>query len=1695
MLKPEVAKARIAEWLASENDTDRFLSRVQQLPDKLKNIGLLLLGRDAEGQELGYHLSDTNKEWSLKQMTAHDHLSAKEMDQLLGTFFTHLKEPVKVTWLTLPNDTYQSGHATKAFRSPKNLEASRTKRFEWLKDIIQLAARFKDDVLTPVWLATWTPYTEGSYHRRDKEIGRLLAGVIDAKLKDADEVLSILLDCARNEHEIGSMGRHVSTALLCSSNPQGWEMMEKMLLAAQRQEGLRQHILEAIDESHPEAFRRMLRVIADQNLVRFSAVTRALDVWLGFFWDSISAKVVNATIEKLIKLLENPSERGKALQGKNPEDAYLALWTYAYEDADQAAELATKLLSHKSDEFRFAVVNLLRQLGIPAVRQGIDQALDDKRLEVAWFALHGRPGEDDFTEENDHPAHSTTRFSAMERLFARVPEKPKSFKPMIWPWPAVMMERSIVAEFMLDECSELQPERIIPYLDALDGWRHSRALHSLAKQKHWSDATRACLIRAVGNTSSNAREAAFSALANTTLTYEEVQSFEKYLTRKSSDQRRGIFKLVLKQSDQQAVSCADRLVASKDALQRLAGLELYRHLSVANRARSHCQEQATAYRASRKKLSAQEETQLQAIAKADTEQLSLSNGLGLFDPDKRTPVRQPERRAATFFTPNCLALLTSLDALIHEHRDKSFRNDSGSEMLLGVVDYSFPRVDHQASREKNIASLPFAEIWQEWYQNRPASERDKDGLEIYRASLWLEHINEDYYWSDWKELIDDSKAPEFQSLTNLVIGKNKPVELKYSHAVGLLLDWLLYLNPVSQTGSYLLDCLEAVVSLIPPSLHEALVKEDEDSDDDDNRYYSYDDDSDEVTPWRSVKPVYLWMELLEGNADQMALAEKQRAWQLLHWIDEPIEGAQRKRPELKFLMAALEGGQANLNDWYDELIGKRGEGVSEYSSDYFASLESLTRPGSSRQDEPLFQQRPELLDAVDACRQRILEIELERGDAATPATLAAFKLQSVYGTDVLLKLIKALGKNAFKLVSYGVNKARTQTLTHLVSICHPRADETSNDFAAQVKAATAAGDLSEERLLQLIFLAPQWARLVESYLGWKGLIEGMCWYLAHMSYVWGRTESAAEAAGFSEESVDSQEDDDDTSNKTSGWNKFIQERTPLTDEERRDGAIDIAWFKSTYATLGSVSWEALGAAARYAANTQQARRAEFVGKVLLGEASRKELIDGVDKKKLKEYVRLLGLLPLAKGAKREADLHERYKVLNEYHRYAKGLSALSKEGAIRSAEIGIANLARTAGYADPLRMQWTLEAETVKDLAKGSVSASKGDVKVTLSLDERAMPVISVEKAGKTLKTVPPAIKKDKKIAELTTRVTDLKKQSTRIKQSLETAMIRGDTFRGEELAQLADHALLAPQLSRLILIGEGIMGYLDKKGKALRDHRGKLEPVKKTELFRIAHPYDLYQSKAWQDWQHDCFAAERIQPFKQVFRELYLLTKQEKSDSPLSRRYAGQQVQERQALALWGSRNWSTRDGVSKTFYEESITVSVDFNHGITTPLEVEGLTLDTVSFRKRDTHKPMALKDVPPRIFSETMRDIDLVVSVAHRGGVDPEASASTVEMRSALLKETCQFLQLKNVKFKPSHVIIKGHWAEYSIHLGSGTVHKLPGGHLCIVPVHSQHRGRLFLPFADDDPRTAEVVSKTLLLARDQEILDPGILDQLR
>ena len=57
-------------------------------------------------------------------------------------------------------------------------------------------------------------------------------------------------------------------------------MVSKLLLAAQRQEGLRQTILESLDEASLGALKYIINIVLENDLTRFTSVTRAVCTWL-----------------------------------------------------------------------------------------------------------------------------------------------------------------------------------------------------------------------------------------------------------------------------------------------------------------------------------------------------------------------------------------------------------------------------------------------------------------------------------------------------------------------------------------------------------------------------------------------------------------------------------------------------------------------------------------------------------------------------------------------------------------------------------------------------------------------------------------------------------------------------------------------------------------------------------------------------------------------------------------------------------------------------------------------------------------------------------------------------------------------------------------------------------------------------------------------------------------------------------------------------------------------------------------------------------------------------------------------------------------------------------------------------------------------------------------------------------------------
>ncbi|BAU14354.1 hypothetical protein LEP3755_49010 [Leptolyngbya sp. NIES-3755] len=1670
MLNPEIAQAQLKQFYNAEWKNQQ-LQQAAELPESIRSIVYGLLGCNSNGRSTTeYQLIDDFQRKALLKIA-----ELEDPAPVFECLFPKFASTVNEAWKLHNQLPYQVGYYRRSFRAPNHPQFQSYRQYNWLLDLIGAVTGYDQDL---AWFAAWFPYL----NRSADTFGILFAAAIN---QNDEQIFQVLMDSALGDHDIGAMGNHVIRAFLTANRQEGWEFVERLLLAAQRQEGLRQRILETIDESHPIAFARMLQLIVSEKLTRFSSVIRAIDVWFGFGVESINEKFAKQILTQVSELLANETAQQQALESDDAQTVYLALWTYGFRDAIAAIDLATSLFKHSEATHRFVAVHFLSQLQLVPAKLALIDRINDPDLTVATRVMQ------EFRYGSDQAIKDSDLFDRLERNLARFPEKPKTLS-IVWEWVKLESSQEHVATAMLMQIGTRSPKRLIPFMSVMESYSRAQVARLLAEIKPWDAEIRATLFKLVGDNAQWVRETTIRLLHECTITTDESIQIEQLLTRKAGDLRRGVLGLLLNQSDVDAIASAHRLLQAKQAPQRQAGLELLRELVLGQRVVEASRTLAANYQKERSKRSTTEDQLLAAILEPETKEISLTDALGLVDVDELTPIVQPEpRTTAQIMTPAAIACLRSLDDLIHEHRQTPVIapavRGGDEEQLFGNLYY------HWQLHPGN-GSILLDDVWENWWQQRSPRLRDEDGLELLRMMVpkfqpatpqtQTEDITEIAEFDDEQiELINAlssipdeltelirSYVPDYVSYDELAaqveeslkqFATNLP-ELRYPHLLYGIVRWLVVKHPPEQVSGFAIDTLAQILQLIPiDKLQEYPIW----------NQYNYGGLNGRVQTFLGA-----WCYLVKSHLDQTLdwNSDRKLWWQITRWLDRwlPVHSSSTSLIETYM---AWEAGEAKEADLIFQILGAYNTIAPQENAtaatiaeakararSNFSDLYNLTR----RKPQAEYQQLPKLGEIVDRIRTRILSIELQRGDLPTAASYAARQLRSITGIPTVIQLMQGLGQE--KLVrgyNYG-NLSKASVFSYLMRVSFPAPEDTPEEFKQRVLSA----QISPQKLNQFAFYAPQWVNYVEHTLEWVGFADAVWWIHAHTKDTsWSVEQDVRET-----------------------WEAQISERTPLSAQSLMDGAVDVSWFLDLRKRLKPEHWKQLYDSAQFASSGGGHQRAKLFADAMLGNLQIEAIRDRISEKRHQDSVRALGLLPLPKGKKREKELLDRYKLLQEFLRSSKKFGSQRQASEKLAVSIGLENLARTAGYIDPQRLQWAMEASLVADLSGQAQTVTISDVNVSLSINELGEPEIAISKAGKALKSIPAKLKKDPQIQALTSRKQDITKQASRMRISLEQAMCRGDRFTADELMQLRTHPVLAPMLCQLILVSDQDIGYLTESG--LRSHNGTIRAIE-SESLRIAHPYDLLQSNEWHLWQQDCFERSISQPFKQVFRELYVLTPQEQSDK-ISKRYEGHQVNTKQAIALFGQRGWiaTPDEGVRRTFHAEGIIAEVDFVYGYSTPLEVEGLTLEGVRFYRRDEWKPLPLVEVPPMLLSEVLRDLDLVVSVAHQGGVDPEATASTVEMRSSLVRETCRLLKLPNVHIQSNHVLIEGHLGSYSVHLGSAMVHRQPGGALCIIPVPSQHRGRIFLPFVDNDPKTAEVISKVVLLAKDKEIQDPTILEQI-
>ncbi|TAE15309.1 MAG: DUF4132 domain-containing protein, partial [Bacteroidetes bacterium] len=1671
-------KDDFVEKMAKELQTFQKKKNYAQLSAKSIELGLLLLNAVPEfyNPENHYHYREEN-------LTAHSPRFARICEitspetiwddyQDLWVFLVgkEIAPYIKGACAMIPKLAYQTGYYRKSFTAPRRQDLGFLRQLNF---VINLTNYLKHDIP----LSEYILYSNHLYMYY-LSVEYIFAAAINEGNQD---IYNLLLDIAYNRHDTAKVSRNIIKALLLCDKPEAWEAVEKLLLAAQRQEGLRQTILECLDETNLEAMKRMIKLILDEKLTRFSSVVRALDVWVGLGWEAQKESTIIRFMEFAHLFLTQPEAIMKAMESKDNAEIIMALWAQGILDVDGCVPLLDRLLEIDNAEKNLLALYFVGLVNLPDISYKYAVATLE-HFDLAVFAQSIM-----LFQNNPDETPDEQRFIFFDKLEARlqeVPLKGKSFEGKVFSWLNFSISRNNLYGVLINLINfddEHEWDRILVYYDEIDSsYRGIIASNILPYYredeqdvKPLSKKQRDFALKVLKDRNDNIRSLAMTALDKATIEAHEVQYFLDLLGRKSSEVRKSVIDILLKLPSDMLQASIEKLLKSA-VEQRLAGLDLITQCKMLKLLDLAWLQSTVQTFADSPKITDQEKIIVNKLLDTEVDVLAFdaSNGYGLYDPQNKTPYQNPalptQAEYINAIKDNSYGLsqspeainkaLIALEKLIIKHKDFEYTYENWDNTLVSVlVGNEFNAIKKDTinwTDEQHYNNYPLPEVWEKWVIDSQLTPRDLMLINLcgqltYEETDLLENAKaeeEEYLQENEGKKLDLNYETWSKKLFK-AIGKwiytpkipNKSATYYWNNPVFKVLGILPYKFPYPERKQFVEGLVQNICYHIPAEEVGFMLA------------FKTTWNTQQYT-WRNHHAVQTIYNVYAVNVTGMEDDEFTRYWHLQKWRYETLPAdfidKDAYLPTLYEYARAFQLGYVTK----DELVGRimKADAIGE-----------LTQPKVKETYFDVKKAFPFLVEMMELCKRRILEIELKRGDSSTAVTNLAASLLTIEGVQNFIQILVGLGKDTLHrgyIYHYGgAEYTKKELFGILLKRCFP-----ANSSQAEFDEAVKAFKIPEKRLVEAVTYSPQWIKYAENNLGWENMQSAVWWLHAHTNG-YHSAETETEIAHYSKVDI----------------------------TEFQDGAVDTFWFQEVYQSLGEKRWQMLYDSAKYISDGNGHTRAKLYADIILGKISLEDVAKKVADKRNQDYLRVYGLVALDKKNP-EKDVLQRYQYLQKFKKESKQFGSQRQASEGLAVKISLDNLARTAGFTDPMRLTWAMETEEAIDIINRAKTLNFNTVTVQLVIDEDGQAEIVVEKAGKPLKSIPADLKKEPAIIELKEFSNTLQNQYKRTRKSLEDAMIAGDSFSVSEIEKLMTHPVVSPMLRKLVLLSGGKLGFW-QAGKLVSPSGESSLP---TQTIQIAHCTDLFAGKEWGSYQQHCFEKQIKQPFKQVFRELYVPTADELKENTISRRYAGHQVQPKKTVALLKSQGWTVDydEGLQKVFHKEGFIAKIYAMADWFTPSDVESPTLETVEFIDRKTWKNVPFAEMSPRIFSEVMRDVDLVVSVAHVGEVDPEASQSSIELRTALVRETLRLFKITNVELKGNHALIKGKHGDYSVHLGSAVAHKVASTALFILPVHSQHRGRMFLPFLDEDPRTAELMSKILLLAKDNEIQDPTILKQL-
>ena len=1514
----------------------------------------------------------------------------------------------------------------------------------------------------------------------EDDVEAFFALLLDEK---PDAYYELFKDIFSSEHEIGGVCPVLIKAALITNDTRYRTLVEQLLLAAQLQEGLRQMILESLDETSLASLQHFIGVILEHNLTRFSSVVRAVDVWFGFGWEAPQQSVIKRTLELSQTFLSDRMAAEKAVNSKDNIERYVSLWAVGVRSVQQALDLAVKAIQdpQTSHEGRIVTLYFVQQTQITYTDIATyADAHFGEAPDLDYWLLQNLP------KGNPSPV----LFDRMQAVAKTLPKEGKHFEGVGFRWLSFTLKPQDIYRFLIGEANEAQQERlaaelseipveerqnllqnVYPVLGRGRYYYESEAEKKKKPEKYPADSWQRALVRtALNDKAAMVAGIAFDIFKKIPLVHEDILAIEQVLSRKNKEQRKESVALLIKQPEAVLKDSTSRLIVSKSADQRLAALEILSVLQEEQRLTDYVTEQVEAYRG--RKLTKNEQVLMDKLAYNSDEtgevRYDLSNGFGVIDFDRLTPFVLPQpqfdkerkekkgglfKKKSDFLFDKIVRVekvreaLNDLLVIWRKHKDYEYQYEGYQGATITTLLGKEIRRQHQEQEGETpmdrLNDLPLAELWKDWHQKHQLNEIEYEYAIRYCENIFYENEIpkqlKDYlagYYPDFKVAFKGDLGNYYDSEARRLEDLLAPISEAYAEDRVFLV-------------SFKLSVFEDALATYPPEKRKVKIERD------------YDD-----MDWTEVIDEFVisMNQVENGDIDYYTPEQRLKLWQLLYYVyaqkqtkdDLTIYNPQEVLTDLRAKVRESErlpgvnGGLAGLT----LTLYRKGQ-LSADDLLFFCLLEDDLFTVAQGGENYFYRRLPEALKTsltfpdtqLELLKTRMLQVELQRGDLPTDASIYIRYLQEIEGMHYFFEALERMGKEPFaKGYYYGNDLTKRRTFSHILEVSQPSATDTFAAFKAHLDKIK----ITDKRLVEAACYALHWADWIGDYLQIKDFKEAIWWFIAHTT------------------------DYMDAEKET-----IVSQYSTVPRDDFQRGAIDVDWYHRVHKAVGKEGWKLIQESAKYLSDGMGYRRVKLYSAVLTGEIKLDEVIQKITEKRDKDYVMALGLVPINKK-KEEEDLVRRYNLLQTFLKESKQFGQQRQESEKNAVEIGLDNLSRNAGYEDSIRFSWAMEAKATQQIME-KATLTLDDTTIKLVVDEQGKAELEVTKGDKTLKSIPDKYKKNKEVEALKDSKTYLTKQYSRTRLSLEQAMLSQTLFTAAELAKILEHPVVKAMLSKLVLFNPETQASGFWQDGKLLSAEGTLTPLKGTDKLLIAHPSHLFYAVQWDLYQKYLFDKEIKQPFKQVFRELYVPTKDELETSNRSERYQGHQVQPQKTVALLRGRGWTVNyeEGLQKVYHKEGFRATIYAAADWYTPSDVEAPTLEYVVFYNLKDGKEVPMKEINPVIFSEVMRDVDLVVSVAHVGGVDPEASHSTMQMRGALARESARLFKLTNVEVKERYILVKNEHGDYSLHLGSGMISR-GGLQINVVAVQSQHRGRVFLPFVDDDPKTAEIISKMKLLS---------------